>query len=380
MQTQVSQQSQQFITTSTQKGLSVIKVDNFSDLLSIQDQWNDTLHKSDSDSPFLTFEWLSSWWNHFSRGSRLFVLVVKEDDRITAIAPLMIIKRRLFRVIQFIGTGRSDYLDFIVAEKRQESLKAIFKYLRASKKLWDIMQLQDIASDSPNLEVMNSEIADAGMVTDAIVANVAPYLPINSGWQDYLLNKPGKFRNDIRRVEKKLKEAGDFQITHQNAAALEQIRVIESIEKQSWKADAGCCRLSESNAFGFYAEFIEKFSQKNWLDLWFLKLGQEAIAYSVNFCYGNKIYNYNVAYVSEHKALYPGKALTISILKDAFNRNMKEYDFLKGDESYKSAWTSHKRDLHCVAIYRKDLYSLVTYFLLVKLRQILQKISFVLKH
>lgn len=358
------------------KNLSITKIDDFSHLLTIKDQWNVALHRSDSDNPFLTFEWLSSWWSHFSDGGKLFVLIAKDEDRIIAIAPLMIIRKGIFRVLQFIGTGRSDYLDFMIAEKRQESLQSIFRYIHDAKKYWDIMYFRDISSDSQNLEFIKSAIGHTGMASGEIVGTMAPYMPKNGNWDNYLASKSSKFRNNMRRIEKKLEKAGEFRITCKNTVTSEDVDAMHKIEERSWKTDAGSPRLGNQKACKFFTEVLEKFSNNSWLDLWFLCLNQEPIAYSVNFAYRNKIFNYNVAYVSEHRNLYPGKALTVKTLEDAFNRNMTEYDFLRGNEAYKSDWTSQKRDLYYLAAYRKSLYSMMAYMLIIKLRWLLKEYRF----
>ena len=356
--------------------LSVNKIDNFSDLLPLKDQWNQVLQNSDSDNPFLTFEWLSSWWNNFGDNGKLFVLLVKEEDRVIAIAPLMIVKMGVFKVLQFIGTGRSDYLDFIVAEKRQESLQSIFKYIYDSKKYWDIIYFRDILSNSPNLNFIKTAINDSKMAFGEIIGTIAPYMPINVNWENYLASKSSKFRNNMRRIEKKLEGAGDFKIACQNSITPEHVEAMHNIEEHSWKTEAGSARLGDPIARKFFTEALEKFSSNNWLELWFLLLNQEPIAYSINFAYNNKIYNYNVAYKTEYRNLYPGKALTVRTLENAFNRDMKEYDFLRGDEDYKSDWASDKRDLYYIAVYRKSLYSIIAFMLTIKLRWMLKEYDF----
>jgi len=356
--------------------LSVKEIDNFDDILSMKDEWNRVLHESDSDSPFLTFEWLTSWWKHFSNGGKLFVILVREEERIIAIAPLMVIRKSIFRVLQFIGTGRSDYLDFIISQRNQETLQLIFDYIYRARKHWDIINLRDIPSDSPNLRFIKGSVNGEKMVFLDSIGTIAPYLPINSAWDQYLMTKTSKFRNNMRRIEKRMGKNGDFEIAHQDNITQEHVDIMYKIEQHSWKSDAGSARLADKNAQDFYGEILEEFSNNGLLDLWFLDFNKEPIAYSVNFLYRNKIYNYNVAYMTEYRNLYPGKAITIKNLENAFSRNMEEYDFLRGNEEYKSDWATDKRDLYYIAIYRKTLYSIIAFFFIVKLRWMLKKYRF----
>src|SRR5438309_4520053 len=78
----------------------------------LRSDWDELLGASSSDSPFLTWEWLFSWWSHFSEDRRLHILALREHDRLIAIAPLVSRARRvggMFAgpVLGLHGTGRA---------------------------------------------------------------------------------------------------------------------------------------------------------------------------------------------------------------------------------------------------------------------------------
>src|SRR4030067_21342 len=106
-------------------------IENTQDFLKLQEGWNNILIKSYANFPFLTFEWLYNWWKHFGKDERLFILTANEDNNESpqAIAPFMLVKSAGFRIIQFIGTGRSDYLNFIIKGRIDDTIKAFFAYL-----------------------------------------------------------------------------------------------------------------------------------------------------------------------------------------------------------------------------------------------------------
>ena len=86
-------------------------------------EWNALLAASPADTIFLTWEWISTWWDVYGTDSRLYVLAVRDDDgTLVGIAPLRIRKRsRLgglvrLRSVEFIGTGGDvtpEYPDLI---------------------------------------------------------------------------------------------------------------------------------------------------------------------------------------------------------------------------------------------------------------------------
>src|SRR5690606_12126623 len=104
-------------------------------------EWNELLADSRSANPFLTWEWLHTWWKHFGAGPTLHILTVRagEGGRLVAAAPLRVAGGPLSWLsrLEFLGTGAagSDYLDVIVrAGYEQTSLGALAAHL-ASRQL-----------------------------------------------------------------------------------------------------------------------------------------------------------------------------------------------------------------------------------------------------
>jgi len=112
------------------------------DFYSLSTVWNSILEKSGSNTIFSTFEWLYTWWENFGEGNKLFILLAQHGDKVIGIAPLMIGKRKILRYlpvreVSFIGTGISDYADFIIMDEREMVLSLFIEYLWKKKYLWD---------------------------------------------------------------------------------------------------------------------------------------------------------------------------------------------------------------------------------------------------
>jgi CelD/BcsL family acetyltransferase involved in cellulose biosynthesis len=54
-------------------------------------QWHDLLRDSAGDTPFLTWEWLHSWWTQYGASGRLRLLVVRRGSVPIAIAPFHLV-------------------------------------------------------------------------------------------------------------------------------------------------------------------------------------------------------------------------------------------------------------------------------------------------
>src|SRR5580658_3547746 len=84
-------------------------VSSEAEFLALESDWNRLLMESSRPVPFLTWEWISTWWQHFGASSQLFVIVARDEaSRVVGIAPLRLVLRKSFgmvpvRSLEFLG-------------------------------------------------------------------------------------------------------------------------------------------------------------------------------------------------------------------------------------------------------------------------------------
>ena len=125
------------------------RIDDPARFQALNAEWDELLKASSADSPFLTWEWLWSWWKHLAADGTLHILAFRDRDRLVAIAPLMSRTLRVaglapVRVLEFLGTGSvgSDYLDLIVRRGQEaEALGAFADYLAKGDVALEMAQL-----------------------------------------------------------------------------------------------------------------------------------------------------------------------------------------------------------------------------------------------
>ncbi|WP_157430079.1 GNAT family N-acetyltransferase [Actinomadura oligospora] len=75
--------------------------------------WNDLYGRSRA-TPFQTLAWNAAWWRHYGRPGRLRLVAVWRDDRLIALAPLMVRWRHGHRVLVPLAAAQSDHTDVLV--------------------------------------------------------------------------------------------------------------------------------------------------------------------------------------------------------------------------------------------------------------------------
>ena len=123
----------------------------------------------------------------------------------------------------------------------------------------------------------------------------------------------------------------------------------------------------------FHNKVSQIFAKQGWFDFSFLKLNGKSIAFRYGFRYKNKFFAYNTSYDSQYHKLSPGRVLTFYVIKELIDGGIKEFDLLRGGESYKMEWTSSKRENLRVLIFKKTVYSRLLHLLLCKIKPTLGK-------
>jgi len=348
------------------------------ELLKMGSFWNSVLESSTPNVPFLTHEWMVSWWKCFGVQKRLFLIAAQEQysERPIGIAPLMISRSIGFRVIEFIGSGASDYLDFIISRDANNVLKNFFSALNEYKDEWDIISLRNMLPEESRLENIKHAVHLCGWRMRIFPGSISPYIPIDKSFDDFLSSKSANFRYTLKKKMKRIQQSGkNFSsklIT--SIPEKEVLNFLSDIEAESWKLEAGIAKMHNPETKAFYENFIKSFGSKGWLNLWIGFLDNDPTSYLINFDYNNKIWYYNSAYKKHYAKYSCGSLLTYKAVQDAFNRKKAEYDFLIGNEAYKRRWTEEKRHLLKIIIYKKTPQSLAGYLCFVYFRRLLNRI------
>jgi len=327
--------------------LRVEKINNSISFLSLENCWNSLLEKSGSDNIFLTFEWLFTWWEVFGEDKELCLLLIKkEGEEIIGIAPLMISKgfrflgRRL-RKVEFIGSGKCDYHDFIIIEKRGEALKSIFDFFSKEYRLWDVIGLRHIPETSPNLQLLRSKEINNGLLGVEYIIDQCPYIFLYGDWDKFVKNLSRHLRQDLRRQKRRLEKRGAISVTQvqENGDPRENLQLLNKMFQQRIGDKKEDSDFFKGKNLSFLTKIYQVMLSRHWLSISALFLDDKMIAYVFGFKYRGTFYYWNVSFNPAYHSFSPGKILTGDIIKDCIEDDIRVFDFLSGNEEYKLKWT-----------------------------------------
>jgi CelD/BcsL family acetyltransferase involved in cellulose biosynthesis len=333
--------------------LSIKKVNTQNEFSKLKGDWNTLLKKSKSDTVFLTWEWMYTWWECFQENKHLSILTVyDENENLVGIAPLCMDKKKIggipvLNYIKFLGTMpiSSDHLDFILYQDREkEVLETIAEYL-FQENTWDFCLLSNIPSTSLTGKFLKEIMENRPFQSE--ISQVCPYIPLPTRIEDFHASLSGNMRSTIKRRRRNLFKKYDKVefVTWENPDGIENaMERLFALHEKRWKVVKYKGNLTRSDVREFHKKIAGIFLSSDLLRLYFLRVQGKDVATLYTFKYNNKLFYYQGGWDPEWSNDRIGSVLTNLVIEDAINNGYSEYDFLRGTEDYKTRLTDKKRE------------------------------------
>src|SRR5688572_2075066 len=234
--------------------------------------WEDLQARSAPDNPFLTFEWVRSWYRHLRAGRRLALSILRDETGVRAIVPWCIGYawggRLPFRTIQFLGTGLSDRLDLLTTADPAEVLTATLRHLQEKSIGWDMIDLREVPSDSPTVAAAGAVSARLGMECEIDEDSTCPYLSIESDWEKFFASRVGaetrgKMRRKVRRIQEQGARLSILEAMPEGSPLLGRLAAVP--QDGAYLGHRRISIFSTAAKREFFEEIVARFSERGWL-------------------------------------------------------------------------------------------------------------------
>lgn len=341
--------------------LSTTVVASEQGLESLATEWDALAERCDTALPFNGHAWASACWRHFHRHAHghaeatVHVVVLREDGRAVAIAPLWIGTRRLpgftLRVARWLGDGPSDYGDLLVEGGRVELAEVIARHLLGPGAPCQVVDLRECPSHSPSIIALRQALASRGGRYEVLPDSPCPAIDARGGWDAYMGSQFRQKRiKDLRREQRNLAQAGGFEFS-----VVDRLEALDALADafgavQAAHVSAGEARPGEFNdpAFRpFLDAVLAHHSARGSLRVGMLTRHGRVVAYMLGFSCRESCYLYNMAHDAQVQRYGAGKLLTLHLVERLMNEGHVLVDFMRGAEAYKASLTNLDRtNLH----------------------------------
>ena len=331
--------------------ISASIISSVDELDSVAEQWRELLGNSDSDTLFLTPEWISTWLETCGTDASLFVIAVYRNDLLIGIAPFYIAKLRFFRLISLDclriladQNSSAEYQDLVVHRNfAAEALEQFAEVLadNAHRFMFVWIPYSDVERGaSSRFEDVFSRL---GLLVRARAFEYyVVSLPREKSAFDALLSS--KQRNNIRRYKKRLEQRGRLGVADlaHSTTADEVFDILASLHARRWQAQG------ESGAFErkpLFADFTRSFArtarQHGWLAAFCLSCDNEPIAMRFGYVYKGIFYEIQAGFAPELGG--SGIVVIDGAIEMAIALGIEEYDFLGYGGEYKSRFNARAK-------------------------------------
>jgi len=327
----------------------------------LTNEWNNHLTCcSASHVPFLRYEYLITWWKTLGGGEwdhgELSIITAREGGKLIGIAPLFFsTNQEEIPALLLLGSIEiSDYLDLIVhSDKVSEFCEGLLDYLtKESTHPWQVLDLYNILEASATLPALKAAAEKLGWRYEQNRLQHCPYIPLPGDWDTYLASIKKKQRHEIRRKMRRAQEhipPVRWYIVEDESKLDEEMNDFLHLMSQDPEKDRFLTDIMRSQMrSAVHAAF-----KAGWLQLAFLKVGDQKAAGYLNFDFGGHIWVYNSGLSFEFRELSPGWVLLGHLLKWANENGRTHFDFMRGNEDYKYRFGAVDRFIVRATVSRK---------------------------
>lgn len=307
----------------------------------LRTEWSGLVRNCVSATPFQSPAWLIPWWKWFGSGKPM-VVTIRAGGRLAGLAPLYInTDDNGERVVRFMGTGLSDYLD-AVFEPGIEIIgaDAVLRRIAERSASWDRCDLQEIREGS----FLLSAGLPGGLEGRMTEQGVCPvlYLPGTAGELERMFSHDG--RTGARRAMKRLKLGSVAEAASADKATLSSFMdSLFELHCARWRNLSLQGVLADGQIQSFHREVAEGMLEEGMLRLYRLRYNGEDAAVVYGFALHKRFYSYLGGFDPRLSKLSPGRALMRHVMTEAAGEGIKEFDFLRGSEPYKYGWGAKDR-------------------------------------
>jgi len=313
------------------------------------DHWEKLLAAGDTDTVFLTWQWQRAWWDSFGRGD-LLLIAAERRGKVIAIAPFFAEAGMVF----FVGSGGSDYLDFVGDINDVEVLGSLLEAARNRVERFVGFRFYHVSATSRTGERLQQAAGRLGLTCYDEGELPAPALALTA--QSGAVEKATQ-KKSLLRHERFFRSNGSFDVRHlrEGEAILPHLGEFFEQHIRRW-ADTPYPSLFHDRAQrNFYTVLTRIAARCGWLRFTCLEWNGRPVAFHFGFCYRGSYMWYKPSFEIELARRSPGEVLLRQLLIAAVNEGAHTFDFGLGDEPFKRRFATHVNSVTTWGLYPPEV-------------------------
>lgn len=302
----------------------------------LEEEWEELYAESPRATPFQSWAWLYSWWEHYGDGFDLRIITLRADGLLVGVVPLMLKRSRGPRVLLFIGTGMTDYLDLLARRGWEGQVSTAAVGAIRGLRSWHVADLWDAR---PSAVVWDVLLHWDGPKTHFRLFG-CPRIDVKP-WDEVLRSVSRNLRKSTKVALKRVKTDGVSERTVGEADAAEAALRLVALHRESWEGREIGPEHATRRFEKHFQSTIQRMAARGYgavSEWWhdgevivsaFQVFGEDSV--------GGVLHGAS----QEARERYQVSGLFHWLgVKTALERGMPYFDTGRGEEAYKLRWTS----------------------------------------
>lgn len=232
----------------------------------------------------------------------------------------------------------SLYQPYFAAGLTVDSLASLLEFIRGSSGTVSAMRFAPMDVDGYCYKLLLAASRRSGLISFPFFCFGNWYLPVTTTWSPYFVGRASQIKNSVKRKSKDFQQAGGILEIISGAERLDfGIQAYESVYLSSWKVPEPFPKFTPS--------LIRMLANNGWLRLGVASLNGHAIAAQIWIIAHGRASIFKLAYHEDFKRYSAGTLLTAKLMEHAIDIDqVREVDYLIGDDPYKASWMTHRRE------------------------------------
>jgi CelD/BcsL family acetyltransferase involved in cellulose biosynthesis len=319
------------------------------------DAWDRLQSSSSAASPFSGWAWHRAWADAAPPadvGAGQALLVLGADGSPQAVLPFALRRTRWRRMgVEALtwaagDVGCPDHLDLLALP--DADLETLADALDALP--WDVAIFGNLADPAPNVARLCAALERRGLAVRQGALWPCPRLALPETWDDYLASLSPTRRQLVRRKERGLHQKHAVTLTdYAGGRVAEGWRHLVRLHEERW---SGAGAFRQADVRHLQQVFAQTMAERNRLWLTTLDVDGEPAAAWYGFNSDDTVYFYQSGRAPKWERESVGLVLMGMMIRRAIERGYRWFDFLRGDDAYKSQWTTDRRMTRETVVFR----------------------------
>lgn len=296
---------------------------------------------------FLAPRWLITWWQHYrTPQAQLLVLAVRDaDDQLIGLAPWFLQQTWLSgRKIQSLGCGEActDYMTILTLPQQEELVvNAVAEYVVEELADVDHICLEAIEADNPTIlrfaQIMTQRYGYQESHADCLDCY---RLTIPGEWEDWIMQLSRSRRRRVRQLWRDQFDTGKavVRVAHDDITLAEGFAILVNLHQRRQNALGHAGSFASPRFRSFLWDAACRHLESSQGRLQWIELEGKPIAAQFDLEEGDTLLDYCSGIDIDSDYARPGWLGVTAGIRHAIERGRTTFDFLRGDEGYKSHW------------------------------------------